>query len=314
MTFVYDFICNPLEQFEINNYKHYNYLLSSLLLYFNIDTHTYKFFLEKFYFFVYINNLSFFKHSSLFLGLRCSINENFFFIIVNYILQSFFDLFHMNDFFLIPLLLNIIILFFFFRQFNFIFYFYNALNFVIIFLLKFVISVVEGVNSILIKYNSYFFTIFFFILFFNLLGLIPFVKSFTSMIVINFFLACASFFSLSYEGLLLHELQFFNRFAPSNVPFAILPGLVLIELISYFMRPNSLAIRLFSNMLAGHILIKLFISFCLILGSKSLLLFSGCFCFIGVLMVLEVFINFLQAYIFMLLILLYIDEVLSSSH
>lgn len=142
----------------------------------------------------------------------------------------------------------------------------------------------------------------------------PYVKSFTSTLSINFFLAITSFFSLTLEGLLYQKLQFFSRFAPSNVPFAILPGLVLIELISYFMRPNSLAIRLFSNMLAGHILIKLFISFCLILGSKSLLSFLSCFYFIGVLMLLEVFISFLQAYIFMLLILLYLDDILHTVH
>jgi F-type H+-transporting ATPase subunit a len=98
------------------------------------------------------------------------------------------------------------------------------------------------------------------------------------------------------------------------VPFAILPMLVLIELISYFMRPNSLAVRLFSNMLAGHILIKLFISFCLDFSSISWILFFSCFFLICILMSLEVFISFLQAYIFMLLSLLYLDDVLNGSH
>jgi F-type H+-transporting ATPase subunit a len=116
------------------------------------------------------------------------------------------------------------------------------------------------------------------------------------------------------EGALIHKLHFFDKFAPSSVPFVILPGLVLIELISYNMRPNSLAIRLFANMLAGHILIKLFITFCLDLSGFSLILFFGCFFFICILMTLEVFISFLQAYIFMFLVLLYLDDVINAQH
>ena len=80
------------------------------------------------------------------------------------------------------------------------------------------------------------------------------------------------------------------------------------------MRPNSLAIRLFANMLAGHILIKLFITFCLDLSGFSLILFFGCFFFICILMTLEVFISFLQAYIFMFLVLLYLDDVINAQH
>ena len=152
------------------------------------------------------------------------------------------------------------------------------------------------------------------ILVLNILGLIPFVKSLTSTVSITFFLSMSSFVGLNIEGVLINRLHFFDKFAPSSVPFMILPGLVIIELISYFMRPNSLAIRLFANMLAGHILIKLFVTFCLDLSGVSIVLFFGCFIFICILMTLEVFIAFLQAYIFMFLVLLYLDDILNSQH
>jgi F-type H+-transporting ATPase subunit a len=112
-------------------------------------------------------------------------------------------------------------------------------------------------------------TLFLFILILNILGLIPFVKSLTSTLAITFFLSLSTFLGLNIEGALINRMHFFNKFAPSNVPMFILPMLVLIETISYFMRPNSLAVRLFSNMLAGHILIKLFLAFCLDFTSVS---------------------------------------------
>jgi F-type H+-transporting ATPase subunit a len=169
-------------------------------------------------------------------------------------------------------------------------------------------------NNNLIKYSPYLITIFVIILLLNILGLIPFVKSLTSTLSITFFFSISGFLGLNIQGALIHKLFFFNKFAPNGVPFLILPALVIIELISYFMRPISLAIRLFANMLAGHILIKLFITFCLDLSGVSIILFFGCFCFICILMSLEVFISFLQAYIFTLLILLYINDVLNNQH
>jgi ATP synthase subunit 6 len=165
-----------------------------------------------------------------------------------------------------------------------------------------------------VKQNKHLITLFIIILLLNILGLIPFVKSLTSTLSITFFFSISGFLGLNIQGALIHKLYFFDKFAPNGVPFLILPGLVIIELISYFMRPISLAIRLFANMLAGHILIKLFITFCLDLSGVSIILFFGCFCFICILMSLEVFISFLQAYIFTLLILLYLNDVLNNQH
>ena len=240
--------------------------------------------------------------------IRVLLKNNILNIIGNFLKENI----PIHDYFLIILFLFILILFI--LNFNFYLYIFNSFKFLLIELLGILIRAIEDVNFTLIKYSLYLITIFLFILLLNILGLIPYVKSFTSTLSINFFLAITSFFSLTIEGLRIQKFFFFDKFAPANVPFAILPGLVLIELISYFMRPNSLAIRLFSNMLAGHILIKLFISFCLTLSSISLLLFFSCFYFIGILMILEVFISFLQAYIFMLLLILYLDDILNSQH
>ena len=173
---------------------------------------------------------------------------------------------------------------------------------------------IKNMNKNLVKYSPYLITIFVTILLLNILGLIPFVKSLTSTTSITFFLALSAFFGLNLQGLLLQKLDFFNKFAPGTIPFVILPSLVIIELISYIMRPISLSIRLFANMLAGHILVKLFITFCSDLMNISLFLFFTCFFFICILLILEIFISFLQSYIFTLLSLLYLDDVLNSKH
>ena len=170
-------------------------------------------------------------------------------------------------------------------------------------------------NNNLIKYSPYLISLFFMIFLLNILGLIPFVKCLTATISITFFLSFSSFLGLNIEGILIHKIQFFSRFAPSGIPFAILPGLILIELVSYAMRPNSLAVRLFANMLAGHVLIKLFITFCLDLSGISLIVFIGCILFICSLLMLESFISFLQAYIFTFIVLLYLNDVVNiESH
>ena len=219
-----------------------------------------------------------------------------------------------SDFFLVYQFL-LLLLFFIFYQNCFFFYAIKfSLKFIIFSIVNFILTTIKNMNTNLIKYSPYLISLFIVILLLNILGLIPFVKSLTSTVSITFFLSLSSFLGLNIEGALIHRLHFFDKFAPASVPFVILPGLVIIELISYFMRPNSLAIRLFANMLAGHILIKLFITFCLDLSGVSLVLFFGCFFFICILMTLEVFISFLQAYIFMLLVLLYLDDVINASH
>ena len=228
--------------------------------------------------------------------------------------SSILNLIPTSDFFYIYQLLILIIFFIFYQNCFFFHAIKFSIKFIIFFIVHFILNTIKSMNYNLIKYSPYLISLFLMILLLNILGLVPFVKSLTSTISITFFLSISSFLGLNIEGALIHKLHFFDKFAPASVPFVILPGLVIIELISYFMRPNSLAIRLFANMLAGHILVKLFITFCLDLSGVSLVLFFGCFFFICILMTLEVFISFLQAYIFMLLVLLYLDDVINAQH
>ena len=94
-----------------------------------------------------------------------------------------------------------------------------------------------------------------FILLANLVGLLPYAFTVTSHMCITFCLAFILFFGITFRGLYQNKLNFFKFFIPSGVPVFLLPFLVLIEVVSYFIRPFSLAIRLFANMLAGHTLL-----------------------------------------------------------
>ena len=311
-------IFNPLEQFEINTPLWYFSNFFSNITKITAD----------------INSNLVFNQNNLYTQSRIDNSDNFVYFLdiknklVTYDLDNIvslnFDIFNnisyflnfvpTSDFFLVYQFL-LLLLFFIFYQNCFFFYAIKfSLKFIIFSIVNFILTTIKNMNTNLIKYSPYLISLFIVILLLNILGLIPFVKSLTSTVSITFFLSLSSFLGLNIEGALIHRLHFFDKFAPASVPFVILPGLVIIELISYFMRPNSLAIRLFANMLAGHILIKLFITFCLDLSGVSLVLFFGCFFFICILMTLEVFISFLQAYIFMLLVLLYLDDVINASH
>ena len=311
-------IFNPLEQFEINTPLWYFSNFFSNITKITAD----------------INSNLVFNQNNLYTQSGIDNSDNFVYFLdiknklVTYDLDNIvslnFDIFNnisyflnfvpTSDFFLVYQFL-LLLLFFIFYQNCFFFYAIKfSLKFIIFSIVNFILTTIKNMNTNLIKYSPYLISLFIVILLLNILGLIPFVKSLTSTVSITFFLSLSSFLGLNIEGALIHRLHFFDKFAPASVPFVILPGLVIIELISYFMRQNSLAIRLFANMLAGHILIKLFITFCLDLSGVSLVLFFGCFFFICILMTLEVFISFLQAYIFMLLVLLYLDDVINASH
>jgi F-type H+-transporting ATPase subunit a len=96
---------------------------------------------------------------------------------------------------------------------------------------------------------------------FNIMGMLPFGFTITSHFSITFFLSFLFFISLNYIGIRMHKIEFLSLFLPSGTPLIIMPFLFLIELLSYISRLFSLAIRLFANMLSGHILLKILISF-----------------------------------------------------
>lgn len=113
------------------------------------------------------------------------------------------------------------------------------------------------------------FTLFMFVLFSNLLGLIPYSYTTTSQIVVTFALALAIFVGVTLIALVKHGFHFFSFFVPSGAPKALIPFLVVIEVISYFVRPVSLSVRLFANMLAGHTMLKVFAGLAVMIASAG---------------------------------------------
>lgn len=150
------------------------------------------------------------------------------------------------------------------------------------------------------------FTLFMFILFGNLLGMLPYSFTFTSHIIVTFALAIMVFIGVTVLAIAKHGLHFFSFFVPPGAPIAMWPLLIPIEVISYLSRPISLSVRLFANMLAGHTLLKVIAGFIGVLGVFGVLPFALVVALTG----LEILIAFLQAYVFAILTCLYINDAL----
>jgi F-type H+-transporting ATPase subunit a len=156
-------------------------------------------------------------------------------------------------------------------------------------------------------YLPFVFSLFMFILFGNLLGLVPYSFTFTGQIIVTFALAALVFIGVTIIGLVRHGLHFFTLFAPHGVPKVLLLLLVPIELLSYFIRPFTLSIRLFANMLAGHTMLAIFGGFAASIGLLGILPLG-----VNVLIVfLEVLVAALQAYVFAILTCLYLSDAIN---
>jgi F-type H+-transporting ATPase subunit a len=169
----------------------------------------------------------------------------------------------------------------------------------------------DNVGSAGKKYFPFVLTLFVFILFCNLLGLVPYAFTPTSHIIVTFAMAFTVFLGVTIIGFAKHGLHFVTFFVPKGVPFVLLLLLVPIEIISYFVRPFSLSIRLFANMLAGHTMLKVFGGFVVMLG-----VYAGWapLAFIVAFTGLELLIAFLQAYVFAILTCLYLNDAIHLSH
>jgi F-type H+-transporting ATPase subunit a len=155
-------------------------------------------------------------------------------------------------------------------------------------------------------YFPFVFTLFMFVLFANFLGLIPYSYTVTSQIIVTFALAAVVFIGVTIIGFIKHGLHFFRFFVPEGVPFVLLLLLVPIELLSYFIRPFTLSIRLFANMLAGHTMLAIFGGFAASVGLAAIfpvLLDVAIYA-------LEVLVAALQAYVFAILTCLYLRDAL----
>jgi len=160
-------------------------------------------------------------------------------------------------------------------------------------------------------YFPFVFSLFMFVLFCNMIGMLPYSFTVTSHIIVTFALAAIIFVGVTIIGFINHGTGYFKLFIPSGVPLFLLPLIVIIEIISYLSRPVSLSVRLFANMMAGHTMLKVFGGFVISLGILGGLLPLS---FTVALTGLEILIAFLQAYVFAILTCIYLNDALNLKH
>ncbi len=176
----------------------------------------------------------------------------------------------------------------------------------------------DAMGSEGMKFFPLVFSLFSFVLLCNLLGMIPYFFTVTSQIVVTFALAMLVMLTVVIAGVMKHGTHFFGLFVPSGVPGPLLPFLTIIEVISFLSRPLSLSLRLFANMLGGHIALKVFAYFVVILsstlGTVGVIAAIGPFAMGIALTALEFLIAFLQALVFALLASIYLNDALHPGH
>jgi F-type H+-transporting ATPase subunit a len=167
------------------------------------------------------------------------------------------------------------------------------------------------------KFFPLVFSLFMFILVVNMIGLIPYTFTVTSHIIITASLALLVFLTVIVYGFAKHGLHFFKLFVPSGIPIYILPLVTFIEILSFVSRPISHSVRLFANMLAGHITLKVFAGFVVMLGSLGFFGWLGAILPLGLtvaMTALELLVAFLQAYVFAILTCIYINDAIHPGH
>lgn len=167
------------------------------------------------------------------------------------------------------------------------------------------------------KFFPFVFSLFAFILFGNMFGMVPYFFTFTSHIIVTFALSMLVMTVVVVYGFVKNGPKFLKLFVPSGVPGYIIPIVTPIEVISFLSRPVSLSVRLFGNMLAGHITLKVFTGFVVSLGSLGFLGILGAALplFMGVaLTALEFMVSAVQAYVFAVLTSMYLNDAIHPSH
>ena len=171
----------------------------------------------------------------------------------------------------------------------------------------------EGVK----RFFPFVFTLFLFIFAANMIGMFPYFFTPTSQIIVTATMALMVFFTVLVLGLIKNGLKFFKLFVPSGVPIYILPFVVLIEIISFFSRPLSHAVRLWANVLAGHLVLKVFAGFVPMMAAAGAIGIAGSILPLTMtvaLYALEFLVAFLQAYVFALLTCIYLNDALHPGH
>jgi F-type H+-transporting ATPase subunit a len=161
------------------------------------------------------------------------------------------------------------------------------------------------------RFFPFVFTLFFFVLMGNLLGLLPYAFTYTSHIAVTGALAVMVIVIVTVVALREHGLHFFSYFFPAGAPKLLAPLIIPVEIISYLSRPVSLSIRLFANMVAGHVMFEVFASFVVLLGSAGIVGGVGAIFPLAINVVLvgfELLVAFLQAYVFAILTCIYLHD------
>ncbi len=167
------------------------------------------------------------------------------------------------------------------------------------------------------KFLPFVFTLFMFVLVANLIGLIPYSFTVTSQLIVTATLALLVFFIVVIYGFWKNGLRFLKLFVPSGVPWVFLPLIVPIEVLSFVSRPVSHSVRLFANMLAGHITLQVFAGFIIMLASAGVLGWLGAvlpFIMVVMLCALELLVACLQAYVFAILTCIYLNDAIHPGH
>jgi F-type H+-transporting ATPase subunit a len=168
------------------------------------------------------------------------------------------------------------------------------------------------------KFFPLIFSLFMFICVSNLVGIIPFTFTISTHLIVTAALALVVFFTVVIYGFYKNGLKFFRIFVPSGIPIYILPLVMFIEILTFFLRPVSHSVRLFANMLAGHIALKVFAGFVAMLGVSL-----GAIGWVGgalplaltvALTALELLVAFLQAYVFAILTCIYLNDAIHPGH
>jgi F-type H+-transporting ATPase subunit a len=167
------------------------------------------------------------------------------------------------------------------------------------------------------KFFPFVFTLFMFVLVANLIGLIPYSFTVTSQLIITASLALLVFFIVVIYGFWRNGLGFLKLFVPKGVPIYILPAIVVIEVLSFLSRPISHSVRLFANMLAGHITLQVFAGFIIMLAGFGVVGWFGAalpLILVIMLTALEFLVAFLQAYVFAILTCIYLNDAIHPGH
>jgi ATP synthase subunit 6 len=177
--------------------------------------------------------------------------------------------------------------------------------------------VYDNLNSVGEKYLPYISTLFVFILFNNLIGLIPYSFTVTSHLIVTFTLSLSIFIGVVIIGCQRHKINMLSVFLPANTSFFLALLLVPIELISYIFKPISLGVRLFANLMAGHTLLKVIVGFAwglLMLEDVMAVLHVVPLLILVLLMGLELGVALIQAYVFTVLTCIYLNDSINLSH